>query len=394
MKLSAQTARDLREGDVLRDHVVSGLELWAKKSGKFWFLYYRNAAGERRRPKLGEYPAIPLDKARELAKGWLQEVAKGNDPGADRAAYRAAPRVSDLIAEYLKLSETRDKPRTYEEKARRARVHINPHELASKKVVDVTLADVNAFLAHAAEKRLIAREGKKPLTLGGRTCARHLRDFLSGCFDLAEHSDYKWRERGTNPVIDSLVFRPRKRRRHMQGDEWARIAEQLDIAQPEYPKRVAAIRVALLAGTRITELITAKRSQLHGNQLVLAEHKTERTGDDRVIYLPQQALDIIATLTDDGSGLIFGPMTRYDIRTVWERVRERAGCPDLRAQDLRRTFASAAKSAGKGLDVIGELFGHKDPGTTRSYAWLFDEAATKAAQETANEISKRMGGNG
>lgn len=381
MKLSAQAARDLKPGAVLKDDKIKGLELHANEAGKVWKLYYRFAR-EQRRPVIASYPAHSIENARELAQDWHQQLARGIDPQANRTAYATAPRVSDLCHEYVeRWASKRDKPRTLEEKKRIIKLHVLP-QLGHLRVVDAKLSDIDARLESVASK-------------SGTGAARGVRAALSSMFRFAEHDDLKWRERYTNPVRDAKRYRPGKRRRHMEGHEAPAVARELDRLAAQYPERVAALWIILFAGTRVTELITAKRAQMRGNTIVLTEHKTQRTGDDRTIVLPAQALAYIAKLKDDGSGFIFGrDVTRYHIFTVWDLARKAAGCPDLRVQDFRRTFASAAKSAGRSIETVGELFGHKERQTTDGYMWLFEEAATEAAQDTANELEKRMRGQG
>lgn len=405
-ELTAASARDLQPAigpdgkprpSKLKDHVVKGLELHCYPNGrKSWLLYYRAPDGTERRPKIGQYPTWRLDQAREHANGWLRERDRGNDPSAARQAYRASPTVAEWADYWLAEECTRnDKPRTLEEKQRRVRLHIKPR-LGALKVADVKLKDINDALAYVAKH-------------SGTTAARHVRSDLSGLLRFAEHDDHKIRPRHSNPVRDSDTFKKPRRRRHMKGDEAPAVAEALDALAKTYPHRVAALWCILLAGTRVTELVTARRSWRDGNTIILGKHKTDRTGDDRVIVLPEQAVKIIETLADDGSGYIFGrelsnaakrkdgkvnDRARWLIRTVWEKARDAAGCPDLRVQDFRRTFASAAKSAGRSIETVGELLGHKDIKTTDGYSWLFNEAATAAAQDTADEIEKRMRGNG
>lgn len=421
-ELTAATARDLQPGNVLKDHSVKGLELHCYPNGrKVWKLYYRAPDGQRRRPTIGEYPTWRVDEAREEAKRWLKERDRGNDPSAARKSYKASPTVSEWadfwLAEYC---ARHDKPRTVEEKKRRVALYIKPL-MGKIKVADVKLSDINKCLDRVAVERVVERKtkmgearrkkGGKPtqIVMGGETVARHVRSDLSGLMRFAEHDDHKIRPRHSNPVRDSDMFKKPKRRRHMKGDEAPKVAVALDTLAATYPHRVAALWCILLAGTRVTELVTARRAWREGNTIVLGEHKTDRTGDDRVIVLPEQAVKIIEGLADDGSGYIFGrelsnaakrkdgkvnDRARWLVRTVWEKAREAAGCADLRVQDFRRTFASAAKSAGRSIETVGELFGHRDIETTNGYSWLFEEAAVAAAQDTADELEKRMRGNG
>lgn len=397
MKLTAEAIRDLQAPGVLRDHVVEGLQLHAKVTGKSWFLYYRNAAGAQRKPKLGTLKALPLEAARELARGWHKRIARGEDPSKERSDYRGSPTLTDFCDTYMRdWSAHQDDERTRIEKASKIKTHIKPL-LGKLKVVDVKLADINGALDKVAAPVMVKVKSKKGVEFwrkqGGNTAARHVRSLLSSIFAYAEHPDVKLRDKDTNPVWKAKTFSKQKRRRHMKTGEAPAVARELDALAVEYPARVAALWCILLAGTRVTELVTSRRSQLHGNTLILSEHKTDATGEERVIVLPRQAMALIETLPDDSSGCIFGQgLTRYNVFTVWDKARIKAGCPDLRMQDFRRTFASAAKSAGRALETVGELFGHRQLATMENYAWLFDEAKESAAQETADELEKRMRG--
>ena len=45
--------------------------------------------------------AMKTEKARIIAADWRADVAKGNDPSANRQAGRDAPTMADLFAHYL-----------------------------------------------------------------------------------------------------------------------------------------------------------------------------------------------------------------------------------------------------------------------------------------------------
>lgn len=81
---------------------VAGFGLRVTPAGCKTFVFsYRNAHGTSRLMKLGRYPALTVDDARELAKKRSQQVAHGNDPLEDRKALKSAPTMADLAEEYL-----------------------------------------------------------------------------------------------------------------------------------------------------------------------------------------------------------------------------------------------------------------------------------------------------
>lgn len=373
MTLTVAAARAAQPGDVVKCHVVRGLQLHVRTQSASWMLYYRAPSGEQRRPRIGDWPSLTIEQAREAARAVLAQVAAGRDPSQERANLRAAPTVADLCAEYLSRTAGQCKPRTRQEQERMIRLHILP------RLGHVRVADVD----HAAAKGMhdaITRDS-------GPVGANRVRAMLSVLMQLAEHSELAWRQRGTNPVADVPKNRERPRKVHVEAAMFPRLFSALDSLAAEYPAHVAAIRVMMYAGTRVTELITARRRQLIGGRIVLSDHKTDRTGDERVIHLPAQALAAISALQQSAADdLLFGRMTRYDVFRIWDMARRAADCPSIRPQDVRRTFASVAVSNGMTLDQIGQLFGHRDASTTRGYAWLMGDAGDALAQSVADRI--------
>jgi integrase len=57
-------------------------------------------------------------------------------------------------------------------------------------------------------------------------------------------------------------------------------------------------------------------------------------------------------------------------KSAWHRVRERAGVPDVRIHDLRRTLGSWLAQQGFRLPMIGAALNHASPASTAVYARL------------------------
>ena len=246
---------------------------------------------------------------------------------------------------------------------------------------------------------LVANIGKadvaalhRQITAGGSpVAANRVLTLLSGLFKLAEDDELNWRPANSNPARGIAHNTERRRSVHIRAEGFAAVARALNEAVHTEPRAVAALYVMLYAGTRVTELVTAPRSALTGSVIELQDHKSQRTGEARRIHLGEQAAALIRSLPDDRSGLLFGKLDRYVIFRVWERVRERAGLPHVRVQDLRRSFASVALSrGGASLDQTGQLLGHADPSTTRGYAWLMTDSAQQLAQQTEQHINALM----
>lgn len=365
MELNEKNIKNAKVGDVLRDSNIKGLHLRVFEESMGFYLYFRTKTGKERKPKIGDYGSITLAQARKAAQEMLAQVAAGRDPSADRAEARAEPTVADLWDEYWKRHASKIKSGgTYERQWKR---HIEPKFGRMKvKEVDYTMiADLHDAMADTP------------------TEANRVLAFLSGMFNFGIHP-LRWLER--NPVEGVKRNKETKRKRYMKGEEAARIAEILHREAADNPASVAFLYLLILTGARRGEIANAKWSDLQGNRLVLKEHKTDRTGDERYIYLPQPAMEVIERLPRT-SGTITGILTP---QKIWERLRVEAGCPDLRMHDLRHSFASSALSAGLSLAQIGELLGHKSTQTTKRYTHLVEEVAAAAATATADKILSQM----
>lgn len=353
-------------GDVLRDATIRGLHLRCFADRKSFYLYYRTRAGVERRPKLGDHGSISLAHARKLAKDMLQEVAAGNDPSQARADARAEPTLADLWDEYWKRHGSRKK--SSDEDERIWEQYLAP--LATKKLSHITypmIADLHQKIT----------DRPAPIQ-ANRVLAMLSKMFSFGIRPL------EWMS--SNPATGVAKNRESKRKRYMKGGEAAAISALLQREAEANPASVAFLYLLILTGARKGEIAGARWSQLHGNKLVLSEHKTDQAGLDRVIHLPPAAMDVIERLPRT-SGTITGIL---DPKKLWNKIRTEAGCPDLHLHDLRHSFASAAVSAGLSLPQIGELLGHSSTETTKRYAHLMDDAAVVAAGSVSDQIMARM----
>ena len=83
----------------LWDAELPGFGLRISSAGRrSWQVMYR-VDGRKRRLSLGIFPALPLKLARDAARATLKEVAKGNDPAAQRASVRGGKLTFERFAQ-------------------------------------------------------------------------------------------------------------------------------------------------------------------------------------------------------------------------------------------------------------------------------------------------------
>ena len=169
-----------------------------------------------------------------------------------------------------------------------------------------------------------------------------------------------------------------------------RLGEVLRKAEEEMPSAVAAFRLLLLTGCRMSEIRDLRWEYVKDDCLELPDTKT----GGRVIPLGPEARAVLSSIPrqEDNPWVIAGKLPGShltDLQRPWRRIRKRAGLEDVRIHDLRHSFASRALALGESLTIIGKLLGHTQVQTTARYAHL----ARDSIQTAASRITGSIGGN-
>jgi integrase len=159
------------------------------------------------------------------------------------------------------------------------------------------------------------------------------------------------------------------------------------------PFAVAALRLLMLTGARLREILDAQWSQLDLERgvLFLADSKTGK----KSIYLSAAAQAVLASIPrlHGNPHIIAGALEgapRADLNKPWRAVRRTANLEGVRIHDLRHSFASFGAGASLGLPIIGKLLGHSQPATTHRYAHLDADPMRRAAETIGATISAAL----
>lgn len=366
-KLNEPSIKSAVLGDVLRDEDIHGLHLRVFPTKKVFYLYFRTKAGQERRPKLGNYGQITLTQARAAAKAMMTEVGAGHDPIAIRQGAKNERTLEDLWDEYWKRHG--QKKKSGDEDKRMWEKYLKPR-FARCKLSTISYTDVDDFHSALGENAPI--QANRVLAL------------MSKMFNFA-HRPLEWFG-GSNPCLGVKRNKEVKRRRKGSKEEVARILGRLR-KELEGPNVASAAFVWLLlfTGARKGEIASTRWDNIHGNRILLDEHKTDDGGHSRIIYLPPAAKDVIDRYLKKSSKTITG---LQDPKKFWDNVRTEEGMPDLRLHDLRRTFASFAISAGASLEQVMQMLGQTNAQTAKIYAWLMEEEHAEAVSLVADAIMR------
>ena len=374
------------------DSEIAGFGLRVYPNGrKVFLLKYRSLNGTLRMPKVGTYGDITLEQARALARSMQHEIRSGGDPSADRKASKKCLSVADVCDRYKKEHVQKKKAHTQDQYNRLIDREIIP-ALGTRRIENVSASDISKLLNKVGSKHPVK--------------ANRLRAVLSNLFSQAE----RWgaRPQGTNPVVHIDRYREKKRHRDLTAAELKRLADALEAVKDETDNLAAItiIRLLLFTGARKSELLNLKWSEvdLERGMLRLGDSKTGQ----KPIYLNSAAQELLKSVTAlKGCPYVFpahyrpkkrkvGPMPEWELRAVWERVRELAdlGATDeheaFRTHDLRHNFASLGAGAGLSLPQLGALLGHTQSRTTERYADLVNGPNVQAAEIIGSQIAEAM----
>lgn len=380
-----------------------------------WVVEYRPGAGGRavakRRLTLGAVTVLDASDARSQAKDVLARVRMGEDPAEQRSDERKSATVADLADRYRVEAGVGRKPRTKELYESYWRLWIIP-AIGTMKARDVRRSDVARLHREVGHAH--------PAT------ANRIVTLLAHFYAWAAHIEAV--PEGANPAKGVERFRESARERYLSREELERLGRALQEAETigilwtrsdsdtEWPKHAprpenrrtrisphatAAIRLLLLTGARLREILHLKWTEvdLERGLLLLPDSKTGR----KTIVLGEAARDVIAGLDRIGPYVIAGKLSeaedgtlvakgpRADLQRPWALVSKRAGLDGVRLHDLRHTFASYGAAGGLGLPIIGGLLGHADAKTTQRYAHLGSDPLRRASDAISGRLWAALG---
>ena len=342
---------------------------------KSYVVQYRcKTTGRSRRKTIGQHgPLMSFAQAKEIATGLLSDVLRGHDPVAEAKSKRDAPSMQDLALQYLEIHAIpKKRPKSVANDQSMLNRLIFP-KLGNHRASGVGYKDIQTL--HNSLKQTPYQ-------------ANRVLSLLSKMFELS----IKWGWRTDNPVKGIDKFHEEKRYRWLSDRELGRLTAALD--QHPNQKAANAIRLQLLTGARIGEVLTARwvDFDLERGVWIKPSHQTKQKRTEH-LPLSTAARELLAGLFDINdvrSEFVFPGRSPQkplvDLKKFWRTVVTKAGIQDYRIHDNRHTHASQLVSSGMSLAIVGRLLGHTNPMTTQRYSHLADVPLRAAAEIMASKL--------
>jgi integrase len=346
MKLTAQTIAklELAAGKidfVFFDDDLQGLGLRLRKGSKgisyTWiFQYSRN--GNAKRMRVGEYPTLSPQAARDIARPWYGAVCQGRDPASEKAqAQIDHDSVGQIVTLYLADKKDDLRQRTFIEAERyltdyAKRLHATP-------LRNVTRADIAALL-----DRITADHGK--------ATANRVRSNLSSLFIWAQRKG----KAESNPVAFTEKHKEEKRDRTLTDDELAAIWNAA--GDGDYG---TIVKLLMLTGQRRDEIGGLCWSEIAGSQINLPPNRT-KNGKAHFVPLSEAALALLPKRTDRDH--VFGRGDGADGFAGWSAAKaaldKRLGdtVAPWRLHDLRHAMSTGMHEKGVAPHIVEAIINH------------------------------------
>lgn len=394
IKISKRTVDALEPGAkpyIAFDADLKGFGVRVMPSGgRAFVVEYRPNGGGRanhvRRVTLGRMGALTPEQARRAAQDLLARVRLGADPAAEKLAKRAAATLADVIEAYI-AEHVETKLKLGSRREYRRHLQFLRGRLGSQKADAIRRAQLAAL---HVEKRASPYQANRFLAT------------VSSLYSWAETRGFT--PEGFNPAAKIEHYREQARDRFLTTEELARLGDALRQAETEGlptakgarvrldPFAVGAIRLLLLTGARVQEILTARWDMvdLERGMIFLEDSKTGR----KPLILSAPAMAVLGSLPRTGRFIFPGrkpDKPRTELNRAWRRVCDAAGIDGVRRHDLRHTFASYGVGNAMGLPIVGKLLGHTQAATTARYAHLETDPLHRAANAIGGVISTAMG---
>ena len=359
------------------DLSTKGLVLETRQSGgKTYYLRYTNARGSQRMYRLGDATVLTLSQARKKCRVELNNIAMGQDPGANKATLRLVPTFAQFIEDQY-LPHVRSYKKSWETDVSLLKNHLLPR-FGTRYLDEISRQDIVKM--HSDRRASGAAPGS----------ANRLLIMMRYIFNLA----LRWEVPGIkgNPTKNvPLMAEHNKKERYLSEDEARRLYEA--VCESENTMLQYIVPMLILTGARKREVLDAKWGDFDFDRR-LWRIPTTKLGKPRHVPLADGVLNLLSAMERKGDWVFANPKTNkpfVSIFCAWNTARTKAGLADVRVHDLRHSFASLLINSGRSLYEVQKLLGHTQIKTTQRYAHLAPETLLAASNAATLAVGSLMG---
>jgi integrase len=347
------------------DITAPGLQVWVgKKSITFYFR--KKFKGKLFELTLGNYPAVTLEEARQMALEKLAAIANYED--IESPVVRKQPTVKEALDYWL---STLSNPQNF-------KYQITCWQpIENKKIAELLPSDVSNIFYARKDTPIAANRSLEYLKAAINKTAK--------VFNLDNPAPSLFSK------IEKYPKRPRVR--VLLENEAPQIIDALKIysSKPRYADQAEAILLMLFTGQRKSRVlgITVEQIDVINRIWHVPGNDIKRPVD---LPLNDYAWGIISkriTLRKSGNLFLWRGKPMKDCRKTIKAVCDDCGIKDLHLHDLRRSLGSWMLSSGASIETVSKILGHSSIRVTEQvYAHLLNSKGRDATTAALNAMLK------
>lgn len=355
----------------VRDSQVKGLRIVVTDHGSRSWYWVGKVRGRSQSIRLGDWPSVPIERARREAQRILSDIADGRTPVP--VAKRAANLMTLGNAHRWFIDN-----------------YSRPHKASWRKdqlMFDRYFADWRHMALSEITRADVKRRHIEYGATRGKAAAN---EALKVLFQVYKSAIRDQGYRGENPAQDVPRFASKSRERFLLPEELPRFFDGLRSLKSKTARDV--LLLCLLTGARRSNVVSMEWAEIdEANAVwVIPADKTKKRRRMSIVLVPD-ALAILESRKQTSLGRFVFPSTgstgHYaEPKHAWKRLCDAAGLTGVTIHDLRRTFASYQAANNASLQVIAQSLGQSSTSSTSVYARLQVEGIRGSVEKAVNAI--------
>lgn len=358
------------------DTKVNGLYIAVTSAGGKIFFIRKRVNGKNEKHRLGTFPELTVEQAREKAAKYAGAVAYGESPAEVRRILRGEMTLGELFQEYLERHLKKSR-KTWAESEKSFERFFS--DWKDRRLSTITQSDIERRHGEIGRKR-------------GEYSANRAHELIRAMYNKS----ITWHLfQGVNPAIGITAFEEQSRERVLEAFEFEKFFAVLQDEDQEFRDFVM---LTLFTGARKSNVLSMDWANisLKGGTWVIPASQSKNKKSQVIVLTPLE-IEILnrRSQSRNGSDFVFPGTGKtghlVDIKRRWTTFRTKAGVEGLHIHDLRRSLASWMASTGANVAVIGSALNHKDLKTTLNVYARANKQAELAARQVAHETMLQLG---
>ena len=363
---------------VIYDTEIPKLGMRISHTGVRAFYVVKRLGGTMVWIKLGTFPDMTCEQARNEAGKILGEFAKGENPAAVKRAVKAELTFGEAFDDFLERKRKRDgspiSDKTKRDYSDLLRLYLDG--LKGKKLSVIERNEIKAI--HAKTTKKSAAQADRVVAV------------VSAVFTFMQANE---RFSGQNPATMIQKNPAPSRDRFLQPDELTPFFKALSESTNEVMRDF--FLMSLLTGARRANVSAMRWSDV---DLVAGVWRIPKTknGTPQSVTLSPEAVSVLNSRRAGGEFVFPGEGKTGHIvepKKAWANLIKSAGIENLRIHDLRRTLGSWQARTGASLPIIGKSLNHKTHQATAIYARLDLDPVRQSVNTATTAIMEAAGMN-